>query len=163
MLDRRRTLGLALACAALPSQVVADEDGNRRQSATVSFGTGLNNAQQGNVHNHHIVPDRIRIKAGGSVNFIVAGFHQIFVYEPGKTPQQVVIANPAALFINDTDRLYYQGLSPVAPPAPANTNPSNAINRVETVWFEKPGTYLVICNVRPHFIDGMIAWVVVSH
>jgi len=32
-------------------------------------------------------------------------------------------------------------------------------NRVESVGFTTPGKYLVICNVRPHFQDGMIAWV----
>jgi hypothetical protein len=32
-------------------------------------------------------------------------------------------------------------------------------NRVESVGFTTPGMYLVICNVRPHFQDGMMAWV----
>jgi len=32
-------------------------------------------------------------------------------------------------------------------------------NRTESVGFTTPGMYLVICNVRPHFQDGMIALV----
>jgi plastocyanin len=162
---QRRTLVAAMPALALaPVAVHADEDGNPRMSVTVSFGAGLNTAQPGNAANHHVLPDRIRIKAGGVVNFAVAGFHQIFVYQPGKTPQQVVV--PAAgLFIDDLDRLYYQGIVPAGGPppgTPATTNPSNAENRVEPVSFADPGAYLVICNVRPHFLDGMWAWIVVS-
>jgi plastocyanin len=35
-------------------------------------------------------------------------------------------------------------------------------NRIESVAFTEPGTYLVICNVTPHFLDGMYAWVKVT-
>jgi hypothetical protein len=42
---------------------------------------------------------------------------------------------------------------------PGTTNPSNASNRVESVYFAEPGTYLVICNVTNHFLDGMYAFV----
>ena len=33
---------------------------------------------------------------------------------------------------------------------------------MESVAFLEPGTYLVICNVRPHFLNGMYAYVVVT-
>jgi len=33
------------------------------------------------------------------------------------------------------------------------------MNRTDTIAFSTPGKYLVICNVRGHFIDGMYAWV----
>jgi uncharacterized cupredoxin-like copper-binding protein len=36
------------------------------------------------------------------------------------------------------------------------------VNRVESVGFLEPGTYLVICNVSVHFTDGMIAYVTVT-
>ena len=36
---------------------------------------------------------------------------------------------------------------------------SAAQNRTDTFAFSTPGRYLVICNVRGHFIDGMYAWV----
>jgi hypothetical protein len=45
---------------------------------------------------------------------------------------------------------------------PATTSPSNAMNRLESVSFAEPGLYLVICNVRTHFLDGMYAFVRVS-
>jgi hypothetical protein len=70
-----------------------------------------------------------------------------------------------SLFIDDVNGLYYRGILPAGGPPPgipATTNPSNAANRVEPVSFLKPGRYLVICNVTPHFLDGMWAWVVVT-
>ena len=30
---------------------------------------------------------------------------------------------------------------------------------MEPVLFKEPGTYLVICNIRPHVRDGMYAYV----
>jgi hypothetical protein len=106
------------------------------------------------------------VRAGGVVNFAVAGFHQIFVYNPGKKPSDVVPnVNPMSLFINDETNLYYKGILPAGGPPPGipvTTNPSNAVNRIESVSFAKPGRYLVICNVAPHFADGMWAWVVVT-
>ena len=132
---------------------------NPRSIATVSFGAGLNTAQPGNAANHHVLPPVIRIKKGGVVNFLVAGFHQVWVFQPGKAPAHVVV--PATgTFIDDVDRLYYRGIHPAAPP-PAGI--SNAQNRVESVSFAEPGVYLVICNVRPHFLDGMYASVVVHN
>ena len=34
---------------------------------------------------------------------------------------------------------------------------------MEAVSFPEPGTYLVICNVNPHFRDGMYAYVKVTN
>ena len=148
-----------------PGRALAD-DSSRNLSVLVSFGAGLNTAQPGNPANHHIVPHVIHVKAGGAVNFAVAGFHQIFIYNPGKGPEDVVPnVNPAALFIDDLVGLYYRGIAPAGGPppgTPGTTNPSNAANRMEPVSFADPGTYLVICNVAPHFRDGMFAWVKVS-
>jgi plastocyanin len=147
----------------------ADDDGNDPASVTVSFGAGLNTAQAGNAANHHVLPRVIRVKLGGVVNFVVAGFHQIFVYKPGTKPEDITVpAFPPNLFINDFDNLFYLGvnpgpnpppspLPPGVPPLPAGT--SDAQNRVESVSFPTPGTYLVICNVNPHFRDGMFAFV----
>jgi hypothetical protein len=42
---------------------------------------------------------------------------------------------------------------------PATTNPLNGSNRPESVSFSEPGTYLVICNVRQHFLNGMFGFV----
>ena len=127
-------------------------------SVTVSFGAGLNTAQPGNAANHHILPRWIPVRRGGVVNFVVAGFHQVTVYNPGKRVEDVMPADPNALFVNDADRRFYLGIAPAVPPE-GSANPSNAINRVESVSFPERGTYLVICNVLPHFRDGMVAYV----
>ena len=141
-----------------------DHSGGRSVSVTVSFGAGLNTAQPGNAANHHVLPRTISIKTGGVVNFAVAGFHQIFIYQPGKEADDVVPnASPTALFIDDLSDLYYRGILPAGGPPPGipvTTNPSNAVNRLESVSFSKPGRYLVICNVAPHFRDGM--WAIVD-
>jgi hypothetical protein len=85
------------------------------------------------------------------------------VYNPGKGPNDVIPnADPAALFINDLSDLYYRGILPAGGPPPgipATANPSNAANRIESVSFADRGVYLVICNVAPHFRDGMWAWI----
>src|SRR4029453_19438710 len=90
---RLRTCSMFLGIAVLtllqtPAARADDNDGP--VSVTVSFGAGLNTAQPGNLANHHVLPGSIHVKAGGVVNFAVAGFHQIFVYNPGKKPSDVV-------------------------------------------------------------------------
>jgi hypothetical protein len=160
-----------------------DGDKDRRDndkapaSVTVSFGAGLNTAgMPPNPANNHILPKTIEVRAGGVVNFVVAGFHQIFVYNPGVTPFEVLGAAPAFppnLFVNyglplpadpAARLLFYVGINPggnTATPDPPPTL-SNAANRVESILFPEPGKYLVICNVNPHFREGMWAWVKVS-
>jgi hypothetical protein len=157
---------LALAAAAgwfTQTSLQADDDTPVR--VTVSFGSGLNTAQPGNSANHHVLPKTISVQVNGVVNFAVSGFHQIYVYNPGKKVADVHGADPAALFIDDKTDLFYEGLRPGGGPPPGipvTTNPSNASNRVESVSFSKPGRYLVICNVSPHFADGMWAWIRVT-
>jgi hypothetical protein len=214
----RRSLGLVLALAGAlatwPLQVPATADQGRGSQnykdddrhdghhddgkddaplvAVVSFGVGLNTAALGEP-NHHLVPDEIRIKKGGVVNFIVGGFHQIFVYLPGTRPKDVLDnapdfpgagVTPNNLFINYgfpidpmNPILYYAGINPGFPAGPPGLPPlppenplqgpnppvfSNTFNRVESVSFSETGRYLVICNINPHFRDGMYAWIRVT-
>lgn len=163
----RVSLMVALAVPCSAGLVQAQADGNSRMSVTVAFGAGLNTAQQGNAANHHVLPTTIEIKAGGVVNFAVAGFHQIVVYNPGTDDEDIVVpAFPPNLFVNyQLNTAYYVGLNPdnaneATPPAPANR--FNGENRIESVSFPEPGVYLVICNVTPHFRDGMYAYIKVS-
>ena len=156
---------VAVAGAALVPVALNADDNNGPVAVTVSFGAGLNTAQPGNSANHHVLPGMIHVQVGGVVNFNVSGFHQIFIYNPGKGPDDVVLpADPAALFINDLTGTYYRGLAPAGGPlgTAVTTNPLNGSNRVEGVSFSKPGKYLVICNVQPHFKDGMWAWIHVT-
>jgi plastocyanin len=175
MTTARKRLSLAaLFLVALPTAIVqAQSDGNSRMSVTVAFGGGLNTATPpGNPANHHELPKTIEIKAGGVVNFAVAGFHQIVVYQPGIEAGDIVPPTfspgppPVNLFMNyNLGTAYYVGINPrnanAGTPAAAATV-FNGDNRVESVSFANPGVYLVVCNVTPHFTDGMYAYVKVS-
>jgi hypothetical protein len=142
---------------------------NKRLSVSVAFGRGLNTAQQGNIVNHVVLPDDVKVNLDGVVHFLVAGFHQVAVYKPGTKPEDIDVHRMDPTFINDPTNRFYLGINPAGGPAPftqatpanpivmgSNTR-SNASNRVA-----EPGVYLVICNVRGHFLDGMFAFVKVK-
>jgi plastocyanin len=105
--------------------------------------------------NHHaLTPAECTIQAGGTVNFIIGGFHNVLVYGDGTQPADIDTTNVipgAPPLINDPTNRIYRGNDPRVAPA--------AQDRVETVHFPDPGTYLVICGVLPHFNDGMIGHV----
>jgi hypothetical protein len=195
------SLGLAcvLALCLTDSVLRAEQHGNAHgnnngvpASITVAFGTGLNNAGPGNTSNHHIIPSEFKVRItkakkldanGGTngeevivpatVNFIVSGFHEVYVYRPGVTVGEVFenrqTAATVGLFMNyqanalGESRLFAKGVNPGTPPAfpDASVNPSGARNRTDSFAFSTPGRYLVLCNVLPHFLDGMYAWVTV--
>jgi hypothetical protein len=174
-----------LALALTGPTVKASENGKTPTSITVAFGTGLNNAQAGSTPNHHILPQefKVRITRGkkldgtekivpASVNFVVAGFHWVWVYQPGVKLQEVADNIPTTVppptFINyevitgTTSNVFAKGVFPGNPPTFANAAPfplSPTQNRTDTIAFSTPGKYLIICNVRGHFLDGMYAWV----
>lgn len=110
---------------------------------------------------HQLIPQEVTIKAGGAVNFIIAGFHHILVYDDGTQPgdinvtmTQPVSVPPGPPLINDSRNRVYRGLDPsVLRPVQ---------DRVEVVQFPNPGTYLVICGVLPHFLDNMYGFVKVN-
>jgi uncharacterized cupredoxin-like copper-binding protein len=159
------TMTSVCTAALVLSGAAAQADDEKRAPVTASFGVGLNTAQPGNSANHHILPQDIHVKTGSVVNFVVAGFHQIYVYQPGVKLEDIIVPD-TGLFVNDhLDHLYYPGILPAGGPPPgfpATVNPSNAVNRVESVAFLEPGVYLVICNVRDHLTDGMWAYVKVT-
>ena len=157
----------ALTTPTLTPSVAAAQQGSKA-AVTVTFGVGLNTATPNNPPNHHVIPDMIHVKKGGVVNFVVAGLHQIYVYQPGVVREDLVVT-PGAFFFNDPavmnpQKFFYQGIVPAGGPLnlPVTTNPSNAVNRVESVAFLEEGTYLVICKVRGHLLDGMFAYVKVT-
>jgi len=152
-----------------------DRQNNPYVSAAV--GRGLNTTQpQGNPLNNAILPKWLEVDAGGVVNFALAGFHDIVIFKPGirrehldpfipATGTFILPSDPAVPLPPElsglADHVYYRGSNPAGgPPAtPVTTNPLNASNRGEPVAFLEPGVYLVICNVRPHLLDGMYAYV----
>ena len=162
----------------------AEHAQHHHSRATASFGLGLNTAQPGNRVNHVITPSMITIKAGGLVDFGIAGFHDVVIFKPGFTladlrhagggmypttqDRFVIPPNPADLlpvaisFLKDS--IYYRGINPAGGPlgTAVTGNPVNGSNRSEPVAFFDRGTYLVICNVRQHLSDGMYAYVKVD-
>jgi plastocyanin len=135
-------------------------------NATVSFGAWkttpaydrMNQPPAAANNQHEMIPQIAKIKAGGSVNFIIAGLHQVAVYDDGTQPSDIddtdllLSSPPLPSLINDPNRRIYRGLDP-RPLFPNN------IDRVEVVHFANPGTYLVICTVLPHFTAGMYGFV----
>jgi plastocyanin len=178
--------GVAAAAAfTLPAATAAaDDDRGGPGIVSVAFGAGLNTAQPGNPANHHVLPSTIRVSQGDVVNFVVAGLHVIRVYGNGVRLRDVKLQIPDECEVNPLPpatfptqcffnvpgpapvipaaglAVFYQGINPLATPTtppPPFATPSIAVNRVESVQFDKPGRYLVICAVLPHFNDGMTA------
>jgi plastocyanin len=136
--------------------------------------------------NHMIVPDDITISSGGIVNFAIvsgvgpgatggAGFHQVTVYRVADGTKLSSIAAqimPGSNY-NIVDKNGALVLQVTAGNPLVDSNPSglrifieaaaSSTPRTVGVYFEDPGTYLVICNVRPHLDDGMIAIVTVKN
>ena len=151
------TFSFAVAASAVHA---ADDN---KLSIPVAFGRGLNIAAN-LPENQIMIPDTVRLKQNGVVHFLVAGFHEIAIYNPGKTADDVAV-RAGETFINDATNRFYKGIVPAGGPPPAlpvTTDPSNARNRVESVAFLEKGTYLVICNIRTHFNNGMFGYVEVK-
>ena len=150
----------------LPAAVIAGPD----ESASVSFGdpdVGSPNAvgpppiviHDASINaQFNLVPRTAVVSAGGIVTFTVGGPtdrrppvpHQVAVCKSGIGPDDVVIANPTALLINDPN-------CPVVGPSPPS--PSAVVQK----QFTAPGRYLVLCNLRPHFLEfNMYGWVIVK-
>ena len=144
-------------------------------SATVSFGQWdltqpldrFPNNSPRQVNNHQLIPHEVVIKAGGSVNFVISGFHHILVYGNGTKPSDINVTMtippsqaPVPPLIDDSNNRIYRGLDPsvlpVLPAAPATPPVPGQVmqDRVEVVRFPQPGRYLVICGVLPHFVDA---------
>jgi plastocyanin len=167
--------------------VMADTDAPT--NATVSFGAwqtdppldrfppALSNDRLRN--EHQLIPGKAKIKPGGSVNFIVSGFHNVIVYDDGTQPEDIKPdANPNAVttgptpappvrVIDDPTHRIYRGQDPSLQPleraSSLKPTPEFLQDRVEAVFFPKPGTYLVICGIRDHFVnDGMFGFVEVA-
>lgn len=134
-------------------------------NATVSFGQWQSHPPHDRFPNlndrfrntHLLIPQTVIVKAGGAVNFNIAGFHHVLVYAPGTKPTDIaatmtvpVTAPPGPPLINDPNNRIYRGLDPSLVPQ----------DRIEVVQFSTPGLHLVICGVQPHFVDDkMFGWV----
>ena len=152
------------------SSVMADD--NRRDNATVSFGQWLTDQTPpldriatpvpaaGAGNHHELIPTiaTITITEDGAVNFIIAGLHNVQIFDDGTQPGDINTnllltgGRAGGGIIDDANKRIYRGLDP--------NLPENPRDRVEVVNFSKVGTYLVICGVRNHFVnDGMFGFV----
>ena len=153
-------------------------------TATVSFGawaSGIdrfpNRGQTAGLPNnvHALIPNEVKIQAGGTVNFVIAGFHLVAVYDDGTTPSDIntsLTIRPTTQLlpplIDDPANRIYRGIDPSVLPllqGPTQQGPVGPPfqpvlqDRVEVVHFPNPGRFLVICAVLPHFNDGMVGYV----
>jgi hypothetical protein len=169
------------------SSVIADD--RRSDNVAVSFGLWKANEPpppegvgpldrlladpgQGAGVNDILIPQKVTIKEGAAVNFIISGGHVLTVYDAGTKPRDIGgdiepncafplptsgITTPcspvnnmgvpqAGGILSDANGRIYRG-------AFLNTNPARR-DGVEVVQFTKPGTYLVICARKSHFIDS---------
>jgi hypothetical protein len=164
-------IGMALSV----SSVMADD--RRSDNVAVSFGLWdpnksdlsspldrlVGDPPMGGGVNDILVPQKVTIKEGEAVNFIIGGGHVLAIYDDGTKPENVDTTvtetadrcpTTAGGVINDPMNRIYRG-----PCFSTNfgTTPSTTITRrdgVEVVQFTKPGRYLVICARLNHFINS---------
>ena len=127
----------------------------------------LTDPAMGRGNHHELIPNQVTIKQGGAVNFIISGGHVINIYDDGHQPEDINTTNiepatscptTAGGVLSDANRRIYRG--PCFAPAASNTTPHVRRDGVEVVTFSKPGTYLVICARKNHFVnDGMFGFV----
>jgi hypothetical protein len=175
-------IGISLSA----SLVMADD--RRSDNVTVSFGLWKANEPPppqgvgpldrlladppvGGGVNDALVPQKVTIKEGDAVNFIIGGGHVLTIYDDGTKPKDISgdiepncavplptsgITTPcsplnnagmpqAGGILSDANGRIYRGPF-------LNVNPARR-DGVEVVQFTKPGTYLVICARKFHFID----------
>lgn len=135
--------------------------------AVVAFGQWVgfdrfNNGTAGpndRTKNHHVLtPFNAQIKPGGAVSFLISGFHQPAIYQPGTEPQdidttKVVTGSTPPGLIDDPNGRVFRGVDPRSVPQ----------DRIENVTLSEPGKYLVICAVVPHFVnDNMHGYITVQ-
>ncbi len=161
---------------------------DKRAHAVVAFGQWdvdtaepfdrepINTDTENRVRNIHLaLPFEAEIDAGGAVSFVISGVHQILIYQPGivyaALRQAFIDAGSPSLppvppgLVDYAVGRVYRGLNPFAlqyvPLAapPADTTGNLVVDRVEAVNFKEPGRYLVVCGVRPHFLEGMHGYI----
>lgn len=172
-------IGIVLSASSLMA------DDRRSDNVTVSFGLWdpnksdlsspldrfLGDPAQGAGVNDILVPQKVTIKEGDAVNFIIGGGHVLAIYDDGTKPKDI----DGAIEPNCAVPLPTSGITIPCSPVNAAGQPQaggilsdsngriyrgaflNIVARrdgVEVVQFAKPGTYLVICARKSHFIDS---------
>ena len=118
--SRRNALKIAGAgslFAAAPVQAQHQSISDPLSNATVSFGQWITDPPLDRflpftppTGGHHVTPQEVTIKAAGSVNFIISGFHLVLVYGAGTQPGSInvnnVIPGVPPLINDPTNRIY---------------------------------------------------------
>lgn len=129
----------------------------------------LGDPGMGRGNNHELIPQIATIKEGGAVNFVISGGHVLAVYDNGTQPEDINTTNiepgascptTAGGVLSDSVKRIYRG--PCFSTNVGTAPPTTVTRRdgVEVVQFSKPGTYLVICARKNHFVnDGMFGFV----
>jgi plastocyanin len=104
------------------------------------------------LNGHALTPNKVKVRVGDTVSFVISGFHNLLIYGPGTKPEDIdrtkLIVSPPMTFpplIDDSTNRLYRGLDP-------RTQATQ--DRVEVVGFNTKGRYLVMCGVLPHFFEA---------
>ena len=163
-------LGTVAASAARNDAAAAARDG----IADIDFGrtnTGTDfPPPQGHDRSTHsydkISPRAVVIPVGGTVRMATGVFHQAAIYDVGTKPEDIVLS-PATL--DDINVPFPPGvLADFVINDPTNRLAVSPVFFAPTTWtappvFDRPGTYLIICTILPHFAGAkMYAYVIVK-
>lgn len=172
---RRSTLLITLILFTMVMALAVPVIASPPDSATIQFGdpnAGSPFPPGEHDRSYHavdkMVPRTVSISSGGSVTFNISPFHQVAIYAPGTTPDDIELSDATLddlhvpfppfvipnIIINDAD-----GRLALAP----------SLSFTDSQWttpdgtFDVPGRYLVICTTLPHFAEAdMFGWVIVE-
>jgi hypothetical protein len=151
--------------AAAPGQSpIADIDFGRTNTGTAFP------APSGHDRSFHsydkISPRAVVIPVGGTVRMATGVFHQAAIYDVGTKPEDIVLS-PATL--DDINVPFPPGVLPdFVINYPTDRLALSPVFFAPTTWtapavFDRPGTYLIICTILPHFVEAkMYAYVIVK-
>ena len=112
-------------------------------------------------NNHHLTPQEVTIKAGGTVNFIISGFHHAVVYGPDTKPEDVSLAgdHPPRCRRSSMMRTPVSIAGSIRPRCSCRrSGHDNAASEHSGsrrgCLVSETGRVLVICGVIPHFFSA---------
>jgi hypothetical protein len=107
----------------------------------------------------NIVPRSLVISQGSSVTYRVNGNHWPAVYRPGIDDEDISATSfpapscAAGTRVNDPNGRLFET---------AGCLSDGSTFTIPASTFSAPGRYLIICQVRPHFLNDMYGWIVVK-
>lgn len=159
---------LPAAVMAGPDDIASVQFGNADRGSNGDVGPGIPLHDASPNAQFNLVPRTAVVAAGGTVQFTVgvAGSpsnkavpHQVAVCKLGVGLDDVNV--PASgMFINDLANCPVVGPELLPPPAPRPPLGLVVEKEFAGSGFTEPGRYLVLCNIRPHFVEfKMYGWV----